>query len=765
MSIGFEEPIFLILMPLIAIAFFLLFKRTEKPNLLSITYIVLFLLALFSLTIFLASPYVESETKLPEKQKVIIFNDNSNSMSVFEGIKDFGGFEVVEIGKNETSNLYGSIIANLKENSTAILVTDGYETSGPKISDLMALATELGVDFYYLNQNATKREGAIAIYGPKKVFPDTEANFLVKINGVNVENALMVVRVDNEIVYNGEAKDFRFTRKFSSGQHVLEADLKFDDLFDINNKYYWVVDVIEKPKVLFVSSKKDPIELMINQLYQADYINSPAQLENLNLDKYHAIIFNDVSDVPKNLTNIATFITKGNGLVVIGGENSFTQKYKGDFEEILPVKITGLEEEKESARIVLVIDISASTGQPFKTESGTIIVDVEKALAISIMDSLDDKSAVGAIAFNTKAYKIADIQSLAKNRPELREKISALKHFGGTEIAKGIQGAKKMLEEKGGKGDIILISDGRSSIAGDREQATIFAKKLSESGMRLHTISVGEKSDEEFLKKLANLGNGFFFKPQEYQKLKIIFSQQKDLEDRGRFSLLALNNEHFITRGVEIDSSAGSYNDVKAKSLSSQLVVTSNNRPALTVWRYGLGRVAAITVFDGKSLGNILEKDSELIARTINWAIGDPNRNLDSYVEVSDARINEKVEVYVKSKNFEGENFSQIDENLFFTQFRPEKLGIGEILNKKYAVNYPREYENFGLNPKILELVELTNGKIINAEDLSKIRDLIRGREKIVKSRQYVKDIFLISAIVIFLAGVVARRALENANQ
>lgn len=762
MPITFQNPYFLAIIPLSLIFLFLIsYKNFGKLHFFK-KLLLIFEFSLFVLlSIYLAQPYAEFESKALENQRIIVFEDNSDSMQVFDK-PEFNRkkFEFVNIGKNASSNLFSNIISNLRENSTAILITDGFKTSGPDISDLLAVSENLNAELYYLNLTPSTKELSVTIEGPEKVLSGVDNNFSVKVGGIfnGSETADMEVKLDGEILYRGKAKDFTFTRKFDSGEHVIIAEIKAQDIFEINNRYYKVVEVIENPKILYISEKRDPIEFLINKIYNADYLKSAKNLGN-DLEQYYAIIMNDLNTLPENLTKLQNFLSQGNGLVVIGGENSFKENYKGEFEEILPVKISGLEEE-EAPKIVLVIDISASTGLSFKTDSGNIIVDVEKALALSTIESLSDKAIVGALAFNTKAYKISEPKPLLENRENLKEKIASLKHFGGTEIAKALLGAKELIGKN--SGSIILISDGRSNIAGDKENALILSKKLKKERISVHAISVGEKSDEGFLKKLASNGGGFFLKPDEYQRIKIILKGEKEKSQEGRSALVILDKEHFITKGIELESKVGSYNPVKAKSLARKLVVTSNNRPGLTVWRFGAGRVASINVFDGKSLGNILERDSELIVRTINWAIGNPKRKMGNYTEVQSSTLDKEVKVYVKNKDFENGSFSEIEENLFFFKFKPKEIGIGEIFGKKYAVNYPKEYRNFGVNEKFLKLLENANAKIISAEGLNNIRKFIKGKEKNVKVRKNIGDIFLISSILIFFAAIATRRVIEN---
>ena len=65
------------------------------------------------------------------------------------------------------------------------------------------------------------------------------------------------------------------------------------------------------------------------------------------------------------------------------------------------------------------------------------------------------------------------------------------------------------------------------------------------------------------------------------------------------------------------------------------MITTDIGDPVLTVGRYGLGRVAALTT-DYVTYGfELLNKDNSLLfTRTINWIIGDPERNNDNFIAI-----------------------------------------------------------------------------------------------------------------------------------
>src|SRR3989338_6367369 len=118
------------------------------------------------------------------------------------------------------------------------------------------------------------------------------------------------------------------------------------------------------------------------------------------------------------MDTLSDYVSDGNGLIFIGGENSFDRGgYKGTLlETLLPIKIgAGEEQNKSDINIVIAIDISQGTED---------YVAVEKALALSVVDSLSEKNNVGAVAFSSQAYQIAEIKPLKEHKKKRKEKIA-----------------------------------------------------------------------------------------------------------------------------------------------------------------------------------------------------------------------------------------------------------------------------------------------------------------------------------------------------
>ena len=173
---------------------------------------------------------------------------------------------------------------------------------------------------------------------------------------------------------------------------IYEGD-KLDIIVELENKGAWPTSDIFKGK-LYVSGFD--LNSIRGRWIGGDTL--PA-----NLQDYYAIAVNDMNaDSLDSVTDVFNnFIADGSGLVVIGGENSYEKgEYKNSvFEAMLPVFVSSPGKKEGEISIVLVLDISGSTGASFGDSS---TVDVEKALAIGVFRDLALNNRLAVVAFKSK---------------------------------------------------------------------------------------------------------------------------------------------------------------------------------------------------------------------------------------------------------------------------------------------------------------------------------------------------------------------------
>src|SRR3989338_10394224 len=382
-------------------------------------------IAITLLIIALASPFILESKDVPGNPRLTILVDNSSSMSVFRqgmGMELYKKLEgsipvnVRTISGGEKSAIGDGILNNIEGGDNVLVISDGNNNEGKLLGDIMLFASSINSSVSTLEMSALKSDASVTISGPPEIIKDSDGEFIVKVDvaGGDIPYNLQVTLDDNIVVEQtgSQSTEYRFERKFSDGKyHKITAkllDVGDGDYFKNNNLYHKSIKIVPRPKLLFVTDRSSPLADNMGKIYDVDITNSiPEELSN-----YMAVMINNIPSgkILPRFEALSDYVSNGNGLIFIGGDKSFESgNYKGTLiESLLPVKMgSGEEENKSDSSIVVVIDISQGTEN---------YIGVEKALALSVMDSLNEKNNVGVVAFGgpppCDAYKIADISPL-----------------------------------------------------------------------------------------------------------------------------------------------------------------------------------------------------------------------------------------------------------------------------------------------------------------------------------------------------------------
>ncbi|MEK6984139.1 MAG: VWA domain-containing protein [Nanoarchaeota archaeon] len=743
-------------------------------------------LAFVFLLMAISSPFLLESRTVPGNPRLTILVDNSSSMVLYnpeiayELYKKLEGTMPVSIrtiANGEHSTIGNGILNNIEGNDNVMVISDGVNNEGKLLGDIMLFATNINSSVSTLKMEATHNDVGLTIDGPPDLIKDTEGDFVVKVSvvGKEIPYTLQVTSDETNLILEEQArssKTFTFSRKFPEGEyHKLTAkllDVGKDDYFENNNIFYKSVKIVPRPKILYVTEKNSPMARELNKIYELDTKNSVP----VDLSSYTSVIFNDIraSKINPYMDILSDYVSDGNGLIFLGGENSFDRGgYKGTLlETLLPIKIgAGEEQNKSDINVAVVIDISQGTED---------YVAVEKALALSVIDSLSEKNNVGAVAFNTQAYQIAEVKPLKEHKKELKEKISRLKFDGQSYFNLGIEGGFKLLSSMGGSKNIIFISDGKTTYQKLRDDTMDTVRRVNALGVKVFVVGVGTETDtlalenNLFLANLAALGEGIYYKTDASNKLKVQFADKDETKGEEFYNtLVPIDTTHFITLALDdMHATISGYNYAVPKPAARMLVSTQKNIPILVVWRFGLGRVVTITTDDGlKWAGDLLnKKNSKLLTKSINWAIGDLGRKKSYDVTIRDTVLGKPTNVNVVSREMpqsQGLAFAKIDTNLYSSVYTASKTGYIEVLGATFAVNYNDEYANLGVNPEFTNLVDKSGGKVFEPDDTKGILEFIRAKSKRIKidSTDY-RWPFAIIALALFLSEIAIRRYREN---
>jgi len=747
-------------------------KKTQR-----LIFFILRSLIFAMLLMAIASPFLLETKTVKGNPRITILVDNSTSMNLFEAglgkeladkLKNKVPVTVRTIAVGDESAIGDGILNNIERDENVLVITDGNNNDGKLLGDIMLLASSLNVTVSTLDMAPIRSDVGVYIEGPSEAIRDTEETFIVKVNnaGKSIPYTLEV-RFDNEIVLamsDSKSRTFTINKKLSEGYHKITAELMnvgSNDYFKQNNKYHKSVKVVPRPRVLFVSEKSSPLIDELNRIYD---ITAVSTIPN-DLSSYLAVILNDLqaNKILPHMDSLSDYVSDGNGLFVIGGQNSYDRgNYKGTLiETLLPVKIgAGEETEKSDVQIAIVIDISHGTAE---------YVDIEKAQAVSIINSLDDKNNVGVIAFNSVPYKVADIKPLKENKKELIDKISRLVFDSQSFFNLGIDAGNKMLRGVSGGKNIILITDGKTTYNKLMDDTKQSARQAAARGMKVYVAGVGDRRNDEFLKEVAALGDGIYFPISASNRLKIIFGEPESKDDKEYLNrLILLDTTHFITYNQTLDVVVTGYNYAIPKPSSRMLITTNKNIPVMVAWRFGLGRVVSLATDDGSKWGGefLNEKNSKVLTKAINWAIGDLTRKKNFDVRIKDATFGNSLFVNIISDSLpqhEKMSFIKSDINLYTAKYNPAKTGFYSFFGADAAVNYKNEFKDLGITDEFLTLVEQTQGRVFDKNDIDALLEFIKEKSKRIKmDTTDFKWPFLIIALILFLAEIGLRRLWEN---
>ncbi len=765
LTVGVEHLWPLALLPVAAVLLaYLVFRdggdrsaSTRSRRLLFVSRLIIVVL----LVVAAMGPYTVQTRETPGEPRVTLLTDESESMGVYPNVTEevvadieAAGVPVTQatVGSGTDSRIGDGTVANLRENGTVVVLSDGQVTTGRSLQTASEAAASLNATVSTVDVSPDRTERAVSLSGPSTATIGLSSRFVVSLSGVEAEEPVPVeVSVDGETVHEDEmaAGDrIRVNQTFEErGTHRVTATIESDDVYDRNDVFYHTVRVVEKPDILYVAEGEYPLRGYLESLYNVTVASSiPA-----NLDGYAAVV---VQDVPAgrlgNVSALQEHVISGGGLVSVGGQNAYESGGYGEspIASLLPVRVG--EATGGATNIVLLIDISGSTRED---------LDVQKGIALDVLDQLGDANQVGVVAFGNDAYRVAAIQELGGSREEIAERIRRLRpeDKSGTDIANGLLGADEMLGDR--RGTIILLSDG---FVANPDRPAVVANQLGRQGQRIIGVGAARRVNVPVMRRIAEESGGTYFDASERNRLRLLFgAASRQFEGDG---LTIVTPGTFITSGVELTASPGQANEVAVKSGADYQVATADGSPAIASWRFGLGRAVSITAFaDDGTLGGLLEEpDSLVVTKSVNYAIGDPARSSTGVIRVGEARVGETA-----SLTYRGEerptapdvSFRQVSETTYEGEFTPESAGYNEVLDATYAANYPREYATFGTSRELNALVRATGGQSFEPDEGEAIARLAQEQSTEIRSVRDSWDwVALLVALLAFALEVGFRR-------
>jgi len=760
--VGLARPLALVVTPLlVAVVGWLVLRTSEAGWVRSRRRWLLFGSRAFLVTVLvvsLAGPYTVQSRTVSEEPSVRLVVDRSASMAVTDNetgelaraLEQRGvDVDTTTVGSGTESRVGDAVASSLAPNATVVVASDGQVTGGQSLDEAAELGRQVDATISSVDVRATETERYVDVAGPSKVSAGVNESFLVTVDGtrLNGTETTLEVTVDGETVVERTvtgAESVEFEHTFAeTGSHRVTARIDGDDRFARNDVSRKTVRVVQPPRILYVSRDSYPLESFLSELYTVERAESVPS----DLDGYYAVV---VQDVPAGQLGdqaaLQRAVVNGTGLVTVGGPQAFEAGGYGDapIGDLTPVDY---DDRDRQSTVVLAVDVSGSSEQSMA---------VQRGLALDVLSQLGDQNRVGIVAFNHNPHAIAQPRQLGGSRDVLRDRIRRLQSGGATSIDVGLAGSAAMVD--GGDATVVLVTDGHSN----REPAVARAEALSERGIEVVTVGVGGNVRERRLAAIARAGGGTYLRASETNRLRLFFG-----DDQRQYSgdgLTVVDGAHFVTEGVQFTAAPGSANDVSVRDRATYLVASGEGTPAMSAWRYGLGRSVAITAHDGNGrLGGLLTSpDSLAVTRSVNWAVGDPERLATDVTDVSDTRVGERTAITYRGSerpDTDAPSFVRTGPRAYRATVTHDQAGYQTIREATYAVDYPREHAGFGQSPALTAAVQTTGGRTFDADDAAAVAEYARQRS--VRERAVEREwgwLFLAAALALFVLEVGARR-------
>jgi uncharacterized membrane protein len=715
------------------------------------------------LLIALSNPVIEQRDVSGNLTKVKVLVDKSYSMQLLDVEKAMETInavelpvEIKELEMEDYSSLGTGILSNLESSQNVLVITDGQNNFGADLKDVAVFASTLGVRLYGLKLESREDDAAIFIDGPAKVVSGVENTFKITIREVgNVGEKDVRVLVDNNVAFEGVyRKPIEIRKTFDGGTHYIEAILDEDDHFQENNRFFKAVNVMERPKILFLSRYKSPLQELYDEFYEVDVMTQlPA-----NMTPYHAAVIDNMELSEDSVNILERFLNDENGVLVVGGKESYdwgnynTSSIMG----ILPVEIGKARKQKDIVSIIIVMDTGASGSELLS--SGVAKFDVQKALAVDVIKSISSQNKVGFIEANFYLNTLTGLSELGPKRAQLANDIALLKSHGLSELRFAYEKAHESLRLSRGSRNIVIITDGKL-IPQDQAITLDMTQKAHDDGIKTFIIGVGDSADEEFLMAMKEAGGGEYFRTDDSQRIKLYFGDASENPDDD-LGIFVYDSNHFITKDISKVGKIYGFNSVYPKANARMLLTTSTGDPLLTIWNFGLGRVASLTTDDG-SMWNpdmLAEANSKVLIKTLNWLVENPERKNLMSVDIEDLRIGENAVVVARSQSRPEGNYFAAGKNLYKSNLFPEEVGFIEVSGVSAGVNYKKEYLHIGISEDLEKAIAITGGQML-PPDAAQIEEKIMSASSVETVRQEsVSWAFFAAALAVFLIEIFLKR-------
>ncbi len=405
------------------------------------------------------------------------------------------------------------------------------------------------------------------------------------------------------------------------GGHIIRAEIVSDGdaRVENNSREASVVVRSETTVLLATRHRYSPVAEVIRRRGVNVTAVHPSRLPT-DIEDYsalHLVVLEDLR--ARDLTDAAAVALErfvrvnGGGLIFAGGGASFGDRefHGSPIEKLLPVTLEPRRPrpgKRDPLALFLVIDRSNSMG--FNSRIGTLR-DGEKLryalkAGVEVVKQLKDHDRVGVIAFDARPHEISPLLPLKTNRRKLLDALPRIVESGGTDFFDALVSAGEQLSQsRVNRKHIVLLTDGDTNRAGRGEYRAL-VEKLAAAEISVTTIRIGDNTvNLKLLQEISEGTGGSFHHVENAQMLPDLMLRDtsraiRPLTPETQRFLPAFGTDHQVLAGTDESGipplADYAFSKLKPSSESLLQVDRSDRRdPILSVWRYGLGRVAAFT--------------------------------------------------------------------------------------------------------------------------------------------------------------------------
>jgi uncharacterized membrane protein len=359
--------------------------------------------------------------------------------------------------------------------------------------------------------------------------------------------------------------------------------------------------VLERPNVLYLSNDPPGTGRNLLAALSAAQFTLDARAEvPANLDRYQLVVFNNwnLDSVPEDRKQVVEkYVTRGGGLLVIGGErNVFDEKKKQEhaIDRVLPAKLAP-PRTPEGTCVVLIIDKSSSM-EGRKME-------LARLSAIGVIDNLRPEDQVGVLIFDNTNQWAVPIRR-AEDRATIKRLVAGITPDGGTQIAPALAEAYRRIQlSTATYRHIVLLTDGIS----EEGDSISISKDASTRKVTISTVGLGQDVNRAYLEKVATFAKGksyFLTDPSGLEQILL----RDVMEHTGSTTVEKLLKPEVlkaaspVLEGIDMGSAPAlkGYVKFEAKPGAETILRLDEKDPLLTMWQSGLGRTA-VFASDAKS--------------------------------------------------------------------------------------------------------------------------------------------------------------------